>query len=191
MHEDFTREEKVEGSSDRSFGLVMAAFFAIVALLPLRHAPLSSIRWWALAVAAAFPVLALLWTTPLRPLNRLWTKLGLLLSKIVSPIVLMVLFYVTVTPIGCSCARPARTRCACAEPGRKSYWIARPAGTGAGIHEKPILRRACCRFCGILDVSARPQEVLADPDPHHDGDLRRADRADEGSAIAPFIYTLF
>ena len=105
MHEDFTREEKVQGSSDRSFGLVMAGFFAIVALLPLRHAPLSSIRWWALAVAAVFLVLALLWSAPLRPLNRLWLKLGLLLSKIVSPIVLMILFYVTVTP-----DRPAHAR---------------------------------------------------------------------------------
>ena len=91
MHEDFTREETVQGSSDRSFGLVMAGFFAIVALLPLRHAPLSSIRWWALAIAVAFLALALLWTAPLHPLNRLWLKLGLLLSKIISPIVLMIL----------------------------------------------------------------------------------------------------
>jgi len=126
MHEDFAREEKVDGSSDRSFGLVMAAFFAIVALLPLRHAPLSSIRWWALAVAAAFIVLALLWTTPLRPLNRLWFKLGLLLSKVVSPIVLMVLFYATVTPIGllmrATGKDPLRLR---RNPAAKTYWIPR------------------------------------------------------------------
>jgi predicted membrane metal-binding protein len=100
MHEDFTRKEAVQGSSDRSFGFVMAAFFGIVALWPLLHGPLSSIRWWALAIAAAFLALALLWTAPLRPLNRLWLKLGLLLSKVVSPVVLMVLFYATVTPIG-------------------------------------------------------------------------------------------
>jgi Saxitoxin biosynthesis operon protein SxtJ len=100
MHEDFTRKETVKGSSDRSFGFVMAAFFALLALFPLLHGPLSSIRWWALVVAAAFLALALLWPAPLRPLNRAWLKLGLLLSKIVSPIVMMVLFYATVTPIG-------------------------------------------------------------------------------------------
>ena len=126
MHEDFTREEKVQGSSDRSFGLVMAGFFAIVALLPLRHAPLSSIRWWALAVAAVFLVLALLWSAPLRPLNRLWLKLGLLLSKIVSPIVLMILFYVTVTPVGllmrATGKDPLRLR---RNAAAKSYWTPR------------------------------------------------------------------
>src|SRR5262245_66605737 len=100
MHEDFTRKETVQGSSDRSFGFVMAGFFALVALFPLLHGPLSSIRWWALVVAAAFLALALLWTAPLRPLNRAWLRLGLLLSKIVSPVVMMVLFYATVTPVG-------------------------------------------------------------------------------------------
>ena len=100
MHEDFTRQEEIRASSDRSFGLVMAACFGIVGLLPLLHAPVSAIRWWALAIAAAFLALALLWTAPLRPLNRWWLKLGLLLSKVVSPVVLMLLFYATVTPIG-------------------------------------------------------------------------------------------
>jgi len=126
MHEDFTREEKVHGSSDRSFGLVMAAFFAIVALWPLLQGPLSAIRWWALAIAAAFLALALLWTAPLRPLNQLWLKLGLLLSKVVSPVVLMVLFYATVTPIGVlmrwTGKDPLRLR---RNSAAASYWIPR------------------------------------------------------------------
>jgi predicted membrane metal-binding protein len=126
MHEDFTRKETVQGSSDRSFGLVMAGFFALVALFPLLHSPLSSIRWWALVVAAAFLALALLWTGPLRPLNRGWLKLGLLLSKIVSPIVMMVLFYATVTPIGVlmrwAGKDPLRLR---RDAAATSYWIPR------------------------------------------------------------------
>ena len=126
MHEDFTRKETVKGSSDRSFGFVMAAFFALVALFPLLHGPLSSVRWWALVVAVAFLASALLWTAPLRPLNRAWLKLGLLLSRIVSPIVMMVLFYATVTPVG------ALMRWAGKDPLRlrrntaaASYWIPR------------------------------------------------------------------
>jgi predicted membrane metal-binding protein len=126
MHEDFTRKETVQGSSDRSFGLVMAGFFALVALFPLLHGPLSSIRWWALVVAAAFLALALLWTAPLRPLNRAWLKLGLLLSKIVSPIVMTVLFYATVTPIGVlmrwAGKDPLRLR---RDTTAASYWIPR------------------------------------------------------------------
>jgi predicted membrane metal-binding protein len=126
MHEDFTRTETVKGSSDRSFGFVMAAFFALLALFPLLHGPLSSIRWWALVVAAAFLALALLWPAPLRPLNRAWLKLGLLLSKIVSPIVMMVLFYATVTPIGVlmrwAGKDPLRLR---RDPAATSYWIPR------------------------------------------------------------------
>ena len=126
MHEDFTRTETVKGSSDRSFGFVMAAFFALLALFPLLHGPLSSIRWWALVVAAAFLALALLWTAPLRPLNRAWLKLGLLLSKIVSPVVMMVLFYATVTPVGVlmrlAGKDPLRLR---RNAAAASYWIPR------------------------------------------------------------------
>jgi len=126
MHEDFTRKETVMGSSDRSFGFVMAAFFALLALFPLLHGPLSSIRWWALVVAAAFLALALLWPAPLRPLNRAWLKLGLLLSKIVSPVVMMVLFYATVTPIGVlmrwTGKDPLRLR---RDATATSYWIPR------------------------------------------------------------------
>ena len=126
MHEDFTRQEEICASSDRSFGLVMAACFGIVGLFPLLHAPVSAIRWWALAIAAAFLALALLRTAPLRPLNRWWLKLGLLLSKVVSPIVLMLLFYATVTPIGllmrAAGKDPMRLR---RDSGAASYWIPR------------------------------------------------------------------
>jgi hypothetical protein len=126
MHEDLTREEEVHGSSDRSFGLVVAAFFAIVGLGPLLHGSLASIRWWALGVTAVFLALALLWTAPLRPLNRLWLRLGLLISKIVSPIVLAMLFYATVTPVGVLMRAvgkdPLRLR---RNAATASYWIPR------------------------------------------------------------------
>lgn len=100
-HEVFDRNEEVKGSSERSFGLVMATFFLLVTLLPLLHKPLSydSVRWWALALSAVFASLAFLWTAPLAPLNKLWTKFGLLLHLIVSPIILGLLYYVSVVPI--------------------------------------------------------------------------------------------
>ena len=97
-HEDFSRDEAVKGSSDRSFGLVFAVVFAIVAFWPLTggHGP----RWWAFAVAAAFLLAALLRPGLLAPLNRLWTRLGLLLHKIVNPLVMGLMFFLVITPMG-------------------------------------------------------------------------------------------
>ena len=96
-HEDFSRQEDIKPSSDRSFGLVIATFFLVIAFWPLIRA--EPVRWWALAVAAVFAALALLWPAALAPLNKCWTKLGVLLFRVLSPIVLGLLFYVAVTPI--------------------------------------------------------------------------------------------
>src|SRR5215831_10427775 len=90
-HEPLAREEELKTSSDRSFGLVFAAFCAIVAASSLytgHH------RWpWWLAAAVIFALLAYLAPGVLAPLNRLWTKLGLLLFKVISPIVLGIVFF--------------------------------------------------------------------------------------------------
>jgi hypothetical protein len=124
MHEDFTREEEVHGSSDRSFGVVMGIFFALVGLFPLLHG--GAVRWWALGLAAVFLTLGWFWTAPLRPFNRLWFRFGLLLSRIISPVVLALLFYVTVTPVGLLMRAfgkdPMRLR---RNTATESYWIAR------------------------------------------------------------------
>ncbi|MFI4986219.1 MAG: SxtJ family membrane protein [Alphaproteobacteria bacterium] len=126
MHEDLGREEDVKGASDRSFGLVMAAVFVVVALAPLLHEPPAAVRWWALGVALSLLALALLWTAPLRPLNRLWLKLGLLLYRVISPLALGLLFYATMTPLGLlmrACGKdPLRLR---RDPAAASYWLPR------------------------------------------------------------------
>ena len=98
-HEDFASRVPVETSSDRSFGLVFFVAFAAYGLWPLLREP-RSVRPWALIVGAVFLLLALAAPKALAPLNRLWTKLGLLLGKIVNPIVMGLLFFFTITPIG-------------------------------------------------------------------------------------------
>jgi len=123
-HEDFSRQEKIKPSSDRSFGLVIATVFLIITFWPLiRGQP---VRWWALGVAAVFAALALLWTAALAPLNTGWTKLGVLLYRVVSPIVLGLLFYVAVMPVGLLMRvlgkDPLRLR---RDPDAASYWIDR------------------------------------------------------------------
>jgi hypothetical protein len=115
---------KVVTGSDRSFGLVFAVFFVIVALLPAVHG--APPRWWALGVAAAFAAAAFLVPRLLHPLNRLWFALGLLLHRVVNPVVMAVMFYGAMLPmalllrwLGKDLLRLKR------EPESASYWIPR------------------------------------------------------------------
>jgi Saxitoxin biosynthesis operon protein SxtJ len=124
-----------ESSSDRSFGLVFAGFFVILGAYSWWHQG----RWWPaeIAIAAAFLAVALLRPNMLAPLNRMWTKLGLLMAMVVSPIVLGLLFSVVVTPVGLlmrlTGKDPLRLRDG---SGARSYWIVRqppgPAGETMG-----------------------------------------------------------
>lgn len=123
-HEDFDRAHDFAGPSDRNFGTVFTLFFTILGLWPLRHG--QPIRVWALALAGIFLALTLIRPQVLHPLNRAWLGLGLLLGRIVNPIVIAILFYVVFTPaamiakaLGKDFMRLKKN------PGEKSYWILR------------------------------------------------------------------
>lgn len=123
-HEDLSRDQHVERSSDRSFGLVFAGVFLIVACWPLFYREFP--RWWALGVTAVFAIVAVWKPALLSGLNQLWTRLGLLLGKIVSPIALGILFFCVIAPIGLlvrfAGKDPLRLTL---DSGADSYWIAR------------------------------------------------------------------
>jgi len=85
-------------SADRNFGITFVMFFAIVGFLPLYRS--GTVRWWAIALAAAFLFCAFAFPSLLRPLNHLWSKLGLLLHRVISPIVMVALYFIVFTPIG-------------------------------------------------------------------------------------------
>ena len=123
-HENLSREHAVEGSSDRSFGIVFTVVFLVIAGWPLLSG--NPPRWWAAGIAAAFLALALVRPALLAGLNRQWMKLGLLLGRIVSPIALGILFFGIVTPLGVvmrlAGKDPLRLR---RDGGARSYWIAR------------------------------------------------------------------
>jgi len=123
-HESFARDDATKGASDRAVGLVFAALFGIVALLPLLSG--DAVRWWSAALAAGFAASAFVVPRILRPLTRFWMRLGLVLHSIVSPIVLAIMFYLVVTPTG------ALMRLARKDPLRlrrnaqaRSYWVER------------------------------------------------------------------
>jgi predicted membrane metal-binding protein len=132
IHADIARrEQKVGGGSDRTFGFVFAAVFALLGLWPLVHG--TGPRWWALVVAVGFAVTAQVRPSALASLNRLWTAFGHLLHRIVSPIVIGLLFYLVVTPVGlvmrATGKDPMRLR---RDPNATSYWIMRdPPGPAA------------------------------------------------------------
>jgi hypothetical protein len=88
-HERFERDE-VKSSSDRAFGCVFAALFAIIAFWPLMSG--GGPRLWALALAAILLATAVFRPGLLRPLNRVWFKIGVLLHHVVTPIVMGVIF---------------------------------------------------------------------------------------------------
>ena len=123
-HESYRERDAVKGSSNRSFGVVFTVVFTIIGLFPLIGG--FSVRWWSLIVAAVFLALAFAAPKLLAPLNRLWMWFGLLLHRIVNPLVMALLFFLVVTPIALLMRvfgkRPLHLE---AEPEAESYWIPR------------------------------------------------------------------
>jgi predicted membrane metal-binding protein len=98
LHENFRRDDAAPRASERSFGLVFAAVFALIGLWPLLNG--DTPRWWSLGIALAFAGLAFLAPRALAPLNRIWMAIGRILHRIVSPVMLGVLYGVAVVPTG-------------------------------------------------------------------------------------------
>jgi len=114
----------MKSSSDRTFGLVFAAFFAVVALLPLWSG--RGPRAWAAVLSGLFLLAGLAAPKILAPLNRAWTLLGGLLHKVTSPIILGILFYFVFTPFGWVLRRMGKDFLRLTPvPDAGSYWIAR------------------------------------------------------------------
>ena len=126
---DVTAHTEVQVGSERSFGIVFAVVFAIIAFWsPVFHG--GPVRFWALAVAAVFLVLAFAAPQVLKPLNLIWFRFGMLLSRIIAPIVMGIIFFVTVTPIGLIRRMKYPDPLGQAfDKDAESYWIVRDAGS--------------------------------------------------------------
>lgn len=98
-HEDLSRQdENRKQSSDRFFGLTFFVVFLIIALWPLLHSGAVSLPF--LGIALGFLGISLVAPALLGPLNRLWLKFGTLLHSITSPIILGIMFFLVILPIG-------------------------------------------------------------------------------------------
>jgi hypothetical protein len=123
-HEKIQARRPVKQSSDRAFGLVFTGVFLLVGLWPLWGG--AGPRWWALGLAGLFLVAGLAVPRVLRPLNRAWTRFGQLLHRVVNPVVMALLFFGVITPIGLLRRAVVRDPLRLArDPEAKSYWIER------------------------------------------------------------------
>lgn len=95
---NLSNHTETEISSPRSFGIVFSIVFLIISLYPLYQG--EQIRVWALFVSSLFLILAFTYPKSLSLPNKLWFKLGIFLGLIVSPIVMALVYFLTVLPTG-------------------------------------------------------------------------------------------
>src|ERR1700710_2142308 len=91
-------DEIVAGPSDRNFGFTMAAVFALIGGFGLYKGSSHTPIW--LCIAAIFAGLTLWRPQSLNLANRAWLKLGLLMYRVVNPVIMAILFFGAILPIG-------------------------------------------------------------------------------------------
>ncbi len=129
FHEDFSRREEVKGSGNRGFGLTVGGILLAIAAVRAYAYWGEGLGWpdrALFAVGTVLVLLGLLAPDRLALLNKGWTKLGLLMFKVISPIVLAAIFVVAVVPtalIGRAVRHDPLKRKF--DPSAKSYWIER------------------------------------------------------------------
>ena len=119
-----------EKSSPKSFGFLFSIVFLIVALYPLLHS--ESLRIWALIISAVFLLLAFIAPNILSFPNKLWFKLGLLLGSIIAPIIMALVYFLTVLPTGLIMRLLGKDLLKQKiDKNAKSYWIERKEPIGS------------------------------------------------------------
>ena len=113
--------QSIQMGSNRSFGIVFFIFFLIISLWPLLNN--NEIRLWSLIISLIFLILGILNSKLLSPLNKLWMRFGLLLGKIVSPIIMGIIYFFVVTPTGLIMKIFRKDLLSLKKNDEKSYWI--------------------------------------------------------------------
>jgi hypothetical protein len=113
--------EDIKISSNRSFGIVFFVVFLIVAIYPLIKN--GDLRLWPLIISIIFLILGLINSKLLTPLNKLWFKFGIFLGRLMSPIIMGIIFFFVVTPIGLVLKIIGKDILSLKKNNSKSYWI--------------------------------------------------------------------
>ena len=112
---------EIKIGSNKNFGIVFFVVFLLIALYPLTNN--QEIRLWSLIISIIFLILGLFNSKILRPLNILWFKFGIFLGKIVSPIIMGVIFFFVVTPIAILMRFIGKDLLNLKYNKKKTYWI--------------------------------------------------------------------
>ena len=113
--------DDIKVGSNRSFGIVFFVVFLLISLYPLINS--ENVRLWSLAVSCIFLILGILNSNLLSPLNKIWFKFGILLGRIISPIIMALIFFLVVTPIGLIMRLLRKDLLNLKFNNNKSYWI--------------------------------------------------------------------
>lgn len=115
--------KKIKISSNKSFGIVFFIFFLAVALYPMING--DELRTWSIILSLIFLILGIVNSSILTPLNLIWFKFGLLLGRIVSPVIMALVFFCVVTPTGLIMKFFRKDLLNLKKQHQKSYWIKR------------------------------------------------------------------
>ena len=115
--------KKIKVSSNKSFGIVFFVVFVVIGFYPLINQ--EDFRLWALIIALIFLGLGLINSSILTPFNLLWFKFGMLLGRVVSPIIMALVFFGVVTPTGLIMKIFKKDLLKLKRKDKKSYWIER------------------------------------------------------------------
>jgi Family of unknown function (DUF5989)/Saxitoxin biosynthesis operon protein SxtJ len=182
FHENLRENIDSKTSSPRSFGLTFAALFLVIGAAPLlRH---GHVRAWSLVLGLIILTIALTQPRVLGPLNRAWSLIGSLLSRVTTPVLMAILFVLVITPIALLRRTTGSSGLALRfDPKLESYWIRRDqetvlAGSMSILLELWQFLRARKRYwlypIIIIMVLVAVLTIVS-----------------QGSALAPFIYALF
>tara|TARA_B100000586_G_scaffold255446_1_gene217534 strand:+ start:758 stop:1135 length:378 start_codon:yes stop_codon:yes gene_type:complete len=116
-------------SSNKSFGVLFCIVFVLIAVWPVMHE--GSLRIWPIPISFIFLVLGLLNSKLLSPLNLVWVKFGELLGKIVAPIVMAMVYFLIITPIGLFMRLAGKDLLNTKFSKDHSYWIKREKNIGS------------------------------------------------------------
>ena len=132
-HEDLSAEEIVRPPSEKSFGITFAVVAALIAAWLFWR---KGMPGWAIAAAlASIGFLASAYLAPalLRPLNLAWLNFGLLLHKVINPLIMGLLFFMVFTPMGLVMRRAGKDFLRLArDPAEASYWVRHDPAESAG-----------------------------------------------------------
>jgi hypothetical protein len=132
LHENFRDDEPVEAGGDRAFGCTVGSILMVIgAAKGFAAGALLPIACLIFAVGAVLLLFGIFAPSRLSVLNRIWSKLGAIIAKVVNPIVLALLFFLVVTPMAfimrIAGKRPLRLA---ADRAASSYWIYRNVPQG-------------------------------------------------------------